>query len=157
TRAGDTDANLYANAEAILHYSNALEAVRRLEEQGAPIASDRARQVYLGRGRALELNGGHSEAQDNYLELERLAQARGDSSMQLAGLVARSTLYATFTPLHDSQRARTTAEQALALARQQQDRAAEAKILWDLLLVAIYGESSEQQAIEYGEQGLAIA
>lgn len=157
TRAGDADARLYANAEAILHYSNALEAAKHLEQKGAPQPPYVLQHLYTSRGRAYELTSQYAQAQDNYWELEQVAQQRGDSGMKLAALVARSTLYATFTPLHNPRQARQSAEEALQLARQQQDHAAEAKILWNLLLVALYGEGNGVLAVEYGEQALTIA
>jgi len=155
TLAGDSAADTYANAEAIMHYSTALEVAKRLSEREA--SEETLTHLYAQRGRTYELSSRYSEALDNYMEMEDIARARGYAAMELAALLGRNTLYATFTPLHNPVEARRTSERALALARERHDRAAESKILWNLSLVATYGEADHKRAIEYGEQSLAIA
>ncbi len=155
TLAGDAAAQTYANAEAIMHYSTALEVAKHLSEQKA--SEETLTHLYAQRGRAYELSNRYAEALDNYMEMEAIARARGFAAMELAALLGRNTLYATFTPLHNPVEARRTSERALELARQRHDRAAESKILWNLSLVATYGEADHKRAIEYGEQSLAIA
>jgi tetratricopeptide (TPR) repeat protein len=48
-------------------------------------------------------------------------------------------------------------EQALALGRQLNDHRAEAKALWNLMLVALLAEDDRQTALTYGEQALELA
>jgi hypothetical protein len=48
-------------------------------------------------------------------------------------------------------------EQALTLARELGAQAAEAKILWNLMLVHRYGGDDPDQVVVYGEKSLAIA
>ena len=58
--------------------------------------------------------------------------------------------------MYNPQRGRELSDEALALARQLQDHAAEAKILWHLGL--LYGTNNDgEQAISFGEQSLALA
>ncbi|MBI1800440.1 MAG: AAA family ATPase, partial [Chloroflexi bacterium] len=167
TLAGDVAFRLYANTEAITHYSHALECARR----GRANDADSAQWVHLytRRGRALELNAKYDEALANYAEMEALAsklhaakaRERGPSTgsgraLELAALIGRVPIYATFTPAHDPPKGRALAEQALALARELDDRAAEAKILWSLSL--LNGLSDRvPEAVEQGERAVAIA
>jgi hypothetical protein len=48
-------------------------------------------------------------------------------------------------------------EQALTLARELGDQAAEAKILWNLMLVHRYSDDDPHQVVTYGEKSLVIA
>jgi tetratricopeptide (TPR) repeat protein len=74
----------------------------------------------------------------------------------LASLMARVTIQAVETLVHDPVRAQVLGEQALVLARELGDQAAEAKSLWNLSLAYYYGNRLVQ-AIEYGERSLALA
>jgi adenylate cyclase len=151
TLAGDAAARVYANAEAVEHYTRALELARRDET-----SSDELVQLYTSLGRALELNSQFDRVLANYEDMENLAHKRGDRPLRLVSLTARVTLYATFTPIYDPVRAQTLAEQALALAHDLDDKTAEAKILWNLLLV--YRAANKlSKAIECGERSLALA
>ncbi len=151
-RAGDAAARLYANAEAIMHYSRALEVAPR----SAPITSQQLTHLYLQRGRALELNGQYEGALANYIEMESVARGRSDRALELAALMARGTIHAAPTAKFDPPQGRALSEQALPIARELGDRKAEAKILWNLmLLTGMTGHQSE--AVQYGEQSIAIA
>jgi tetratricopeptide (TPR) repeat protein len=148
TLAGDAAARVYANAEAVMHYTRALEIARR--------AGGNLQHLYMQRGKALELSVRYDEAMRNYKEMEALALERGDRGLELASLMARATLRSTPSPWHDQERAEALSAQALALAQELGDRAAEAKILWTLLLLYRYGQRA-QEAVEYGERSLEIA
>jgi MalT-like TPR region len=156
-RAGDAALRVYANAEAIMYYTQALRVMPRLAQAGSSPSGENIQHLFSQRGRALELASRYHEAIANYQEMEKVAQARGDNGMALASIAARSTLYATFTQIHDAEQARLLAEQGLSLARRQGNRATEAKLLWNLLLVYTYGLPDAERAIMYGEQGLALA
>ena len=151
TRAGDMAAAAHAYVEAVSHYNQALEITRRLE-----VSSQKLAHLYTELGRALELNSQYDQALITYEEMETVARHRDDRHLQLAAKMAQVTLFATFTPVHNPARAESLGEQTLALARDLDDQAAEAKILWALVL--IYQNTNRLlQAIDCGERSLALA
>ncbi len=156
-RAGDAGFRVHALAEAITHYSRALQLAKQLQARQQRLAPGTCEKLCLQHGRALELAGRYQDALDSYLEMETYARARGDAALELTALLARTPLYATFTPLYNPVMARRLAEQALDLARRENNRPAEAKILWLLIMTATFGESNPRAAVEYGAQALAIA
>ncbi|MCB9154253.1 MAG: AAA family ATPase [Caldilineae bacterium] len=151
TKAGDTAASLYANAEAVSHYSEALKLAR-----GRDIPPQDMLHLYRSRGRSLEMLGRYTDAAENYELLQGLGDQLGDQSMQLAGLAGRATLYAIPTTIHDPARARELAKRALELARAVGDYEAEARLLWNLLLASKFA-GTPSEAIAFGEASLAIA
>lgn len=151
TRAGDQAANLYANAEAIEYYTLALHAA----EQGGA-TREQLKHLYTRRGRALELSNRFDLAMENYLELERVARARADRSLELESLMLRATICAMASPVFDAERATQLADQALALARELGDRPADARVYWILLLLGRFTRQWNQ-AITMGEKALALA
>jgi predicted ATPase len=70
TMAGDHAARLYANAEAVTHYTKALEAAHRLGADDTTIHD-----LYMSRGRTLELEGRHEEAAANSEQLRVWGEA----------------------------------------------------------------------------------
>jgi MalT-like TPR region len=151
SRAGDVAARVYANREAVENYSLAIKAAAR---SGA--SHEQWLHLFIKRGRALELRAEFAGALDNYLEMERLARAQADGSLELAALVSQGTLHSTTTPLFDAAQARALADRALSLARELGERAAEPKILWNLLVLNRFmGQGAH--AVEYGERALALA
>jgi tetratricopeptide (TPR) repeat protein len=90
---------------------------------------------------------------ETYYSLEALGEARGDDSLRLAGISAQGTTY--LMGKGDNENSLKRSEEALALARQLGDRWTEARSLWSLLLAFTWIDT--QQALEYGESGLAIA
>ena len=155
TLAGDAAARVYANAEAEMQYARALELATRSD---APISvtSEQLIHLYLSRGHTLELTSQYPEAWRNYEDMEVLAHARGDRALELAALMARATLRSTPTAVHDPARGQALSEQALALARELGDRTAEAKILWNLMLLNSF-TGQLRAAAGYGERALALA
>jgi tetratricopeptide (TPR) repeat protein len=151
-QAGDAAYRQYANTEAVAHYTRALEIAGHGEAD-----SEQLIHLYRNRGRALELDDHFEPALSNYQEMEALARQRGDRAMALAALLAQTTIRTIGTPVHDPEQARTLAEQALALARELGDLAAEAKALWNLALVCLHSVGDPHQAVAYGEKSLAIA
>lgn len=154
-RAGETAARLYANAEAIEHYMQAIQIARRVEtSQGLrPSLQD----LYLKIGRVFELSDQFDAALDKYTEMESVARERGDRAMALAALIARATIYSIPNRHFDQGRSRVLCEQALALARALGDEASEAKILWNLLLANSRLDLHYDEALGYGEQAISIA
>ncbi len=153
TRAGDVAARVYASVEAIANYSLAIAAAERLASTGPEQLID----LFSKRGRVLELAGRHAEAMQSYERLAGLADERRDGALRLASLMLRATLYNVHTSLHDSARGDALAQQALSLAHELGDSAAEARILWSLLLASQWGAGGSQRAIEYGERALTLA
>ena len=168
TLAGDHAARQYANAEAAAHYARAIDLAKRAPqpespplryqgEQGAlQVDTQQLIHLYLSRGRALQHLGRYDEVLRHYAELETLADERGDRAIELAALMARATVHSTPTPMHDPAVGEQLSQQTLALARELGDRQAEAKSLWNLMLVHTF-DGKPQQSIVYGEQSLAIA
>ncbi|MGA9159996.1 MAG: adenylate/guanylate cyclase domain-containing protein [Actinomycetota bacterium] len=152
TVAGDNAARLHANAEAVTHYTTAIEAAVRLGQTEVSL-----RHLYLTRGRALELSGRFDEAVANYEGMELLADGAGDRSAVLAAGMALTTLYATPTPKFDAERGRALSERTLALARELGDRGAESKALWNLMILNVFGGGDLHEALDAGERSLAIA
>lgn len=151
TRAGELAAKVYANAEAIAFYTQALTLARH-----TPYDRARLIQLYSHRGRAWELMTQYDLALANYADMESLAQARRDPVMELEALMARATIYSTPNARFNSGEAYALSKRSLALARELGDRAYEAKILWNLLLVAHFS-GHIADALEYGAQSIALA
>ncbi len=152
TLAGDVAARLYANAEAIAHYTRAVEIATRGVASGEQLIH-----LYTSRGRAFEVSGRHKEAAAAYRELERLARERGDRALELAALIPWATIHSTYTAEFDPKQGQALSERALALARDVPDYRAEAKALWNLMLLTLFAGRGARQALAYGEQALAIA
>jgi tetratricopeptide (TPR) repeat protein len=148
--AGNVAARTYANAEAILFYTQAIDIAKRA--RGAPL-----KELYLKRGRVYELINRHDQALTNYADLESHARACGDGAMELAALMARATIYSIPSKQSDRTLAQTLCKQALEIARAIGDQPAQAKILWNILLLNTRLRTNYREGIEYGEQGLAIA
>jgi class 3 adenylate cyclase/tetratricopeptide (TPR) repeat protein len=152
TLAGDAAARLYANTEAANHYGRALEVGLRSQA-----SNERIIKLFSSRGRSLELSGHYQEALANYQELEDLGRERSDHSLELAALIPQATVYSIPTVKHDREQGLALADRALALARELNDHRAEARSLWNLMLLENYTGHEPHQAVEYGEQSLAIA
>lgn len=152
TLAGDAAARVYANAEAIAHYTRALEVVKRSRLDAPDLAH-----LYTGLGNTLELSARYAEAMAHYAELEAIAQTRGDRRMELEAVMARAKVLATPNPAYNPTEGRRALERALELSRQIGDRADECRILWNLLVLAIFGGGDMRQAIAYGEQSIVLA
>ncbi|MGB8645849.1 MAG: hypothetical protein WCF84_11475 [Anaerolineae bacterium] len=153
TRSGELTARVYANAEAITHYSLALEAAKRLALED----SEQWIMLYIQRGRAYELTGRYQEALANYEEMESEARVRQDRRLELAAVIALASLYSLGGYKMDSGRAEAFCDHALLLAQELGDHKAQARILWTLLFLNTYLTNRPQRAVEYGEQSLAIA
>lgn len=151
-RAGEAAASVYANAEAVVHYTRALELANRT----ASIPLTRLSSLYLRRGRALELNARYDEALANYAAMEAWAVDHHNPAMRLMALMQRATLHSTSTPRYDYALAEDLSAQAQDLAQALNDRAAEARILWNRM--NLYRFSGHiQQSLMHGERALALA
>jgi tetratricopeptide (TPR) repeat protein len=150
--AGDEAARVYANAEAVSYYTQALEVAKRGGgQQSAPLT-----ELYLKRGRAMEVSNQYAGAIANYQEMEAEGKARSDRPLILAALIAQATPYSIASAFFDPAKGQELSDQALALARELADRTAEAKILWNFLLLN-YFTDRPRESVQFGEQSLAIA
>lgn len=141
----------YANAEALMHFDRALA----LAEHEAADTGLFARLV-RGRGRVLQHSGRPEEAFAAYQRLEELALAQHDLTLALDALLLQAEMRSSPTALLDLQAGRALCDRAFALAGQLHDRAAEARIWWNLMLMhTLYGQAG--QGVVYGERSLAIA
>ena len=152
TVAGDHAAKLYANADAVTHYANAIDAAGRLDRTEEPL-----RHLFPSRGRSLELSGRYDEAVANDEAWRALAEGAGDRSAMLGADMALATLHSTPTPKFDAARGRELCERTLDLARELGDRVAESRALWNLMILNVFGGGDLREALDAGERSLAIA
>lgn len=152
TLAGDAAARVDANTEALEFYTRALELAQRLD---APTAT--LEELFLKRGRVQEVKNDYQGALENYAAMMRVAEARGDRGLELAALMAQATIHSIPSSVYDQPRAQELNNRALELARAINDPAAQAKILWNLMLMHSRVGVGFRRAVTYGEEALRIA
>jgi tetratricopeptide (TPR) repeat protein len=150
-QAGDAAARVYANAEALMAYTRAAALVPEIL-----VDSEQIRRLYGNRGRVCELGGNYDAALKTYEELEAWGRANNDPAVELDALIRRATLYVTPNKFYDSDKGFEVLDRALQLARAARDRPAEAKVLWNRMLINTFVGHVEQ-ALYDGEASLAIA
>jgi hypothetical protein len=96
TIAGDGAARLYAHAEAVTHYTSAIEAIRRSGHR-----DDAVNRLYRSRGKALELAGRSDAAVSNYKEMEADANVAGDAAAAAGARAALAALSSRLAPTSD--------------------------------------------------------
>lgn len=151
TRAGDLAARVYAQSEAIAHYSLALDAAKRV---GA--STDKLIHLYTSRGRVFEVTGRDEQALATYEELGEYARLRGDRALELQSLLLCGKIHSMPSVAFDRAKALALADRATVLAVQLGDRMAQAQSLWNQQLLYLYNRELPD-AIRFGEQALAIA
>lgn len=149
--AGEKAEQLYANAEAAVHYSRALETAKRISAGKEQIGV-----LYRKIGHVLELEGQHAEALKNYEAMESFAHETDDLPLELESLTSRATIYSIFTQLHSPLFAQKMLVRALDLAQQIGDQASQAKLHWNLMLNYLFSKVIDK-AVEHGEKALTIA
>ncbi|MDQ3399641.1 MAG: AAA family ATPase [Chloroflexota bacterium] len=149
--AGDRAMRLYALEDAIARYSEALDALGKVQTGAATVIA-----LYEGRGRAYELRGDHASAYADWEKLEALGRERGDRKMELSGLARRITLHATPTARRDVEEAGRLNEQALPLARELADPELLARSLWNQMQITSW-RSDEVAALAIGREAAAVA
>ena len=152
TLAADAAARLYANVEANTQYARAIELARQTSTSAQHLIH-----LYTHNGNTLQLLGKHDEAIANYEELEALARDRSDRALEIAALLPQATVFSTYTTRFDPVKGEAVSMQTLVLARELDDKQAEAKALWNLMLVNTFSGGDPATAIDYGEQSLALA
>ena len=140
--AGDAAARMYANAEATMHYSSAIDIAGRIE-----VTNEQVTDLHINRGWALHAEGRFDEAIANYQALEELGKEKNDLHMELAALIPQATIYSTFTVRFDPEQAYSLSNRTLSLAQELKDPRAEARALWNLMLVEIYSISPPEKAL----------
>lgn len=149
--AGDESLALFAAGNAIAHYEQARAQVSVLQP-----SAEALRRLHVNLGRAYELAGDYGSALSVYSALQNLARERDNKPLELAALMARTTVYAAPTAYYDPDHVIVLTEEALPLARELQDHDAEAKIQWNLMLLKLFtGDIGD--AVAAGEASLAIA
>ncbi|NJP07699.1 MAG: hypothetical protein HC837_19810, partial [Chloroflexaceae bacterium] len=164
TRAGDVSWGSYAANEALGNYNLAISAIhtqvasrkeRRIRQLQEMI--DLLTHLYRRRGRVLELHAQYEEALHNYEEMSTLADELDSPALKLAALMAHATLLSTPNPTYQPRQANALLQSAFALARGQQDHQAEARILWNQMLLIVFDQGNPLEGIVYGEQSLTLA
>ena len=153
--AGDTAAQIYANAEAVMHYTRALDILLK-ESEKTDENHPKLVEIFSKKGRALELMGSYKEAIETYKQMGGLAALMNDRSMELTALMNCAIIHSTPTSLYNPQLGKSLTDRALDLAHELNDEAAEAKIYWNLLQRSFF-EGKIKAAQEYGEKSLTLA
>jgi predicted ATPase len=158
-RAGDAALREHNYPEALRHYERAREYVdtHNVDTRTTERAAIDLRDLFLQRGRALELSGQSDAALHNYIALESIAKQRDDLRLELVALMARATLYTAPAATNDPLQARAIVSYALTLAQRLGDKQAEARLLWHLMLLHGFTRSDPSKALRYGEQSLELA
>ncbi len=149
--AGEKSARLYANAEAATHFRRALEVAKRTNAE-----LDQISRLHTQLGSALEQNAQYQQALANYEEMLAFAKERSDRSMELTALMAKATLYSTFTNVHNSELSEKTLIQALAVSQEMGDTTVQARLNWNLMLTFLFSKRLDQ-SLQYGEAALELA
>jgi tetratricopeptide (TPR) repeat protein len=146
-----------ATQEALVHLDTAREAASRMQARGEAIDGDWLARLYRGRGQALELVSDDEAAQVNYEEMRAVAVQYQDRALELSGLISQSYLHANHTSVFNPPKAKELAREALALARELGDKAAEAGALWGLAAVEFTSAGDNNLVMDYGQQALLLA
>ncbi len=149
---GDAARRINANAEALTCYTRALNLAIKLDAPNAQL-----QQLFLKRGRVLEVKGDFQAALENYDDLVKQSAARADPALELAALMATATIHSIPSVVYEPKRAQELSDRALVLARELDDKAAQAKILWNLMLMNSRVGMGIHRAFQYGEAALQIA
>lgn len=152
TLAGNVAARFYANAEAVTHFSHALEIARKHRA-----SSEDLLYLYTRLGQCLELEGNSDAALDIYEQMKTTASEQQHAEMELAAVMAQAILRSTPNPTFAPHQGRELLVQALTLARSLDDRKSESRILWNMMLLEGFTGDSPSKAIAYGEQSLGLA
>ena len=156
--AGDVAGAIYANIEAESHYRRALALAETGQDDANLLTPpEQLFQLYIRLGRILELSASYDKAIAIYEEMEGKAQMCNESAMVLASLLARAAIRTTVNFARDPEQGRRLLEKARILAKELGDQAAEAKILWNLLILNAYTGGNLHERLEQGEQALALA
>ncbi len=147
----------YATQEALGHFNTAGDVASRMRDRGETVDANLLGQLYQERGQALVLVSDDAAVESNYEAMRALAVQCQDRALELEALLGLSNLYAQYTSLFNPVKAREMAREALALARELGDKAAEARSLWVLMVVEVTAMGDNDLGMSYGRQALALA
>jgi DNA-binding SARP family transcriptional activator/tetratricopeptide (TPR) repeat protein len=147
----------YALQDAISHFDTAREVAHRMQARGEAIDIALLEGLYKKRGQALELSQDDVAAQTNYEEMRAEGVKRQSKTMELSALVIQSHLHGHYTGVFNPLKSKELAQEALVLARQLGDQAAEAHALWGLQIAELYSAGDTRQVVAYGQEALALA
>jgi len=157
TVAGEMAAAIHTHIEAEAHYRRALVLCQtRAGSSEQPADEQQLSRLYTLLGRTLELAAHYDQALALYEEMAAEAQRHNDQTMELTSLLARATIRTTVNFARNPDEGHLLLERARGLARALGDQAAEARILWNLLLLSVYTGGDREQRLLYGEQALAL-
>lgn len=159
--AGDAAMRLFAARDAIAHYEQARQLVRRppaspqpsREENGLVSRADLS-QLYLQLGSAYELCGQFAQAERIYDELLILARTLHEPGMECAVLNRLATQAAQNK--QNFARAEELLQQALSIAERSQDKAGLAETTWNLAQTGFYA-ARMSASLAHAERALALA
>ena len=155
--AGSEAFSAYALQDALSHFDTAREVALRMQERGEDVNSTLLERLYKQRGQALELSQDDEAAQVNYEEMRAEGIKRQNKALELSALVIQSHLHGHYTGVFNPLKSRELAQEALVLARELDDQAAEAYALWGLQIAELYSAGNSRQVAAYGQQALALA
>jgi DNA-binding SARP family transcriptional activator len=151
--AGNEAMAIFAVQVAIKHYETAWHVT---EQKGWPedISGTDRQAIYIGLGRAYELSGDWSRAQEIYEAMITTARIMGAAAMECLGLNRLATIY--INGIRDRQQAIVLLEQARTVAERNGDRRGLAEVEWNLALAArLVGDAHLSR--HHGEKTLTIA
>jgi tetratricopeptide (TPR) repeat protein len=146
TLAAERASRLYANDEAIAHYTHAIEVAERASPDTASLA-----RLYRGRGLAMERLGEFDRARANHEAILRIAQIACERHVEWRALLDLGKLWAS----RDYNQARGYLERALELARRMDDPLVLARSLNRMGNWHANAENS-LTAVAYHQEALAI-
>jgi tetratricopeptide (TPR) repeat protein len=86
-----------------------------------------------------------------------LGRERSDPALELLALIGQAVLRAIPNPLFDLTQGQALCGQAMRLAQELDDGAAQSKILWVLMMGEVFAVGDAERAVHYGEQSLVLA
>jgi tetratricopeptide (TPR) repeat protein len=159
--AGDAAMRVFAARDAIAHYEQARQLVRRSHESPWPSGEENVvvsladlSQLYLQLGWAYELSSQFAQAERIYEELLTLARAWHEPVIECAALNRLATQAAESSL--DLARAEDLLQQALAIAESSQNKAGEAETSWNLAQTGFYA-ARMSASLPHAERALALA
>ncbi len=140
---GDSALRLYANQEAIIFYSQAIEAGMWIEKPDI----EQLIHLYTNRGRAYELNSEFETALENYKAMEDIGEKLNSPELTLCGLVLQAQTLSLPSNMFNPEQGEKLVNRAMKLAEKQEDKEAQAKLYWILSNIYRFGYDSERALI----------
>jgi DNA-binding SARP family transcriptional activator/tetratricopeptide (TPR) repeat protein len=155
--AGSEAFTSYALQDALSHFDVAREVAQRMQDRGEDVDITLLERLYKQRGQALELSQDDEAAAANYEEMRAEAVKHQSKTLELSALVIQSHLHGHYTGVFNPLKSKELAQEALVLARELGDRAAEAHALWGLQIAELYSAGDSKLVVSYGQQALTLA